>query len=294
MSGEPELIAPTPQEPAPVKDAAPPVVPPAEPDEPEVLEIPTGEKLVPLSALESAREKTKTVRAELEAVKAEAGKSAEQAAKIQQLEQQLQQLAPMAQAYQAALAAQQQQPPKPQEPTPEQTAELKEIAQELDFYKGDGSLDLDRAKRHQDRLMKMAADIARQQVAPFEQQTTVDKSVFMLQRALVTKTKDGTQPDPAVLREVWSRLDPKLTSTPEGAAQAYSVALGHSLLLGKSGAKAAEPIPEPLHTEKAGGKDVAPVTLSDRDRSLARDLGLTDKQYQEQLAEMPAGWGKGA
>jgi hypothetical protein len=34
--------------------------------------------------------------------------------------------------------------------------------------------------------------------------------------------------------------------------------------------------------------------LSETDRRAARDMGLTDKQYAEQLKEMPAGWGKGA
>jgi hypothetical protein len=64
-------------------------------------------------------------------------------------------------------------------------------------------------------------------------------------------------------------------------------------LLGKPTAKAREVIPPPLESEKAGGKDVEPVTLRDSDRRTARELGLTDKQYAERLAEMPRGWGKG-
>jgi hypothetical protein len=304
MSGDFTYTATTPETDG-VKDAAPPLAatpeqaatPPVETktdDEPEVLEIPTGEKLVPLSALETAREKAKSLRSELETTKAEMAKGAEKDAKIAELTSQLQQVMPLAQAYQAAVQAQQQQPPKPAEPTAEQTAELKEIAQELDFYKGDGTLDLDRAKRHQDRLFKMASQIAQQQVAPFQQQTIADKSGFMLQRALITKTPDGAQPDPEVLQQVWARLDPRLTATPEGAAQAFSVALGHSTLLGKvKGGKATqEVIPDPLPTEKAGGKDVTPVSLSDSDRRMARDLGMTDKEYSAELAKMPTGWGK--
>src|SRR5687767_1574557 len=179
MSGESELLAPTAETPPPAADAAPPVAPPVEPpkdDEPEVLEIPTGEKLVPLSALETAREKTKTIRAELESVKAEVGKSAEKDAKIAELTSQLQSIAPMAQAYQAALEAQRNQPPPPQEPTPQQTAKLQKVAQQLDFYKSDGSLDLSRAQAHLDLLREEAAEIAQQQVAPFQQQTIADKS----------------------------------------------------------------------------------------------------------------------
>jgi len=69
MSGDSDLLAPIPETPPVAADAAPPVTPPVEAkadDEPEVLEIPTGEKLVPLSALETAREKAKGLRAELE------------------------------------------------------------------------------------------------------------------------------------------------------------------------------------------------------------------------------------
>jgi hypothetical protein len=298
MSGDADLLAPVTEQPPPVADAAPPVAPPVEAktdDEPEVIEIPTGEKLVQLSALTSAREKTKTVRAELEAAKAEIGKSAEKDTRIAALEQQLQQLTPMAQAYQAALQAQQLQPQKPAEPTPEQNAKLQRVAQQLDFYKSDGTLDLTRAQSHLDLLREEAAEIARQQVEPFQAQTTSDKSSFNLQRALITRTPTGAQPDPEVLRQVWQRLDPKITSTPEGAAQAFSVALGHSLLLGKTTSKAAEVIPDPLVTERAGGKDAPPETaLRESDRRIARDLGLTDKEYAAELGKMPQGWGKGA
>lgn len=294
MSGDSELLAPATQDtPPPAQDAAPPVVEPKADDEPDVLEIPTGEKLVPLSALETAREKAKTLRSELETVKAEAGKSAEKDQRIAELQQQLQQIMPLAQAYHAAVQAQQQQPPTPAEPTPEETAELKEIAQELDFYKSDGSLDLDRAQRHQTRILKAAEKIAKQQVQPYEQQTTAQQSDFMLQRALITKAPTGAQPDPEVLREVWARLDPKLTATPQGAAHAFTQALGISITLGKVATpKAQEVIPDPLHTERAGGKTTSEVTLSESDRRVARDLGLTDKEMLAELGKMPAGWGR--
>lgn len=300
MSGDSELLAPTTQEQTPpAQDAAPPVVPPAE-EEPEVLEIPTGEKLVPLSALTGAREALKAAKAERDALKADASKSAEKDARIAELTQAIQQLQPKAQAYDAAVDAQSRQPQKPAEQTPEEKAELEEIARDLDFYKGDGSLDLDRAQRFQAREQKRAERIAAATVAPFEQMNTAQQSNYMLQRALLTKAPDGSQPDPEVLRTVWERLDRRVTSTPEGAAQAFSVALGHSALLGKlKGGKAAttttETIPPPLETERAGGKETpSEISLSDQDRRAARDMGMTDKQYIEELKQMPKGWGKHA
>lgn len=299
MSGEPDLLTPAPQEPAPVADAAPPVIevvkPPEEDGEPDGIEAPDGEKYVKLSAVTTARAKAQALRAELETAKAEAGKSAEKDARIAELTQQLQQVTPYARAYQAAVEAQSRQPQKPAEPTPEQSAKLQEVARNLDFYNTDGSLNLSRAQAHLDLVREEARAIAQAQVQPYEEMTTAQQSGFMLQRALITTAPDGTQPDPAVLQEVWNRLDRRLTASAAGAAQAFSVALGHSALLGKLKGKAAPaaPVPEPLETERAGGKDVTPVALRDSDRKLARDMGLTDKQYAETLAEMPAGWGKG-
>jgi hypothetical protein len=260
-----------------------------------VVEIPTGEKLVPLSALEAVREKAKTLRAELETLKTEAGKSAEKDARIAELTGQLQQVLPLAQAYQAAVQAQQQRPPAPAEPTPAQTAKLETVARQLDFYTADGKLDLTRAQAHLDLLRAEAAEIARQQVEPFQQQTTADKSAFNLQRALITKGEGNVQPDPEILRMVWARLDPSLTARDEGAAQAFAAALGYSAALGRlKGVKAGEAIPDPLVTERAGGKDMpSEVVLRESDRRTARDLGLTDKEYAAELAKMPAGWGKG-
>jgi hypothetical protein len=299
MSSDSELLAPVTETPPVAADAAPPIVerpvetPAPTDDEPDVIEIPTGEKLVQLSALQASREKTKQVRAELEAAKTELGKSAERDARIQALEQQLQQVAPKAQAYDAAVEAQSRLPQQPQAPTPQQTAKLEKIAKSLDFYKSDGTLDTGRAAEHLELVREEAADIARQQIAPYEQRTTSDQSSLMLQRAMITKTPEGAQPDPDVLRNVWSRLDPALTATPQGAAQAWAVALGHSVATGKL-PKAKEAVPDPLVIEKAGGKDTpGEVSLRDSDKRVARDMGITDKEYAAELAKMPAGWGKG-
>lgn len=301
MSGD-FVYTPTTPETDGVRDAAPPVTPPQDAtppvtpsadDEPEVLEIPTGEKLVPLSALESARAKVRAKSEELETLKGEVGKGAEKDARIAELQQQLEQARPLAQAYTAAVEAQRNQPPAPAEPTPQQTAKLQRVAQQLDFYKSDGSLDLTRAQSHLDLIHEEAAEIAQQHVAPIHQQSVEEQSAYNLQRALITKTPGGVQPDPAVVRELWGRVDKRLTATAAGAAQIFAAALGHSVLLGKM-PKAQEEIPPPLETERAGGKDVASVTLRESDRKVARDLGITDKEMSEQLAEMPAGWGKGA
>ena len=294
---EAQIVEPQKVDQPPPADAAPPLNPPApvvEDAEPEVIEIPTGEKLVPLTALENARAKVKDIKAERDALKASADASAAKDARLLELQQQLEQVTPYAQAYQAAVEAQRNQPPPKTEPTQAELAKFERVAKSLDFYKADGSgLDLDRAKAHMDLIREEAQEIARAQVEPWQQQTLATQADTMLQRALITKAPDGAQPDPEVLKAVWARLDPKLTATTQGAAQAWSIALGHSVALGK-GPKKAEPIPDPLLVEKAGGKDGGPTfTLTAADKQIARDLGMTEKEYQAEVAKMPQGWGKG-
>ena len=90
------------------------------------------------------------------------------------------------------------------------------------------------AGRHQARIRKEAEAIAQQQIAPIQQQTEASRSAAFLASAKLTKAPNGQQPDPEVLEAVWGRLDPKLTATKEGAIQAWNVALGYSVAMGKA------------------------------------------------------------
>lgn len=266
--------------------------------EEKTIEIPGDtDKLVPLTAVTTAREKLKVEREARRVAEERAAKAPELESQLQQMQQQLNQVAPMAQAYQAALAASQQ-PEQPTGPTPQDTAALEEIARDYDFYKTDGSLDLDRATRHQARVRKEAQAIAQQTVAPLQQQSQSDRSIAMLRNAKLTTAPDGSKPDPAILDWVWSKIDPEVTSTREGSQQAFAAAMGYAVLLGKTvkaetaTTKAKEVIPPPLLTEKSGGRDVETPSLSASDKRYAKELGMTEAQYQKELAEMPAGWGK--
>jgi hypothetical protein len=47
-------------------------------------------------------------------------------------------------------------------------------------------------------------------------------------------------------------------------------------------------LPDPLLTERAGGRDLpGGITLTDGDRRVARDMGMTDKEYAAEAAKMP-------
>lgn len=298
---QPHEQAPPPEAPAEEPVAAAPAGEDADLDkiiEEQAIDIPGDtDKLVPLAAVENARAKLKTVRAELEAAKAGTAKATELETQVQQLQQQIAQIAPYAEAYKAAIAAQQTAPPEPTGPTAEERAELEEIARDNDYYKTDGSLDLERAQRQQARIYKAAEKIAGRAVEPLQRQTTADRSAAMLRNAKLTAAPDGSLPDPEILDGLWKQLDPALTATREGAIQVWRVAMGDSAALGKLVKKGAtttarEPLPPPLLTEKAGGREHTGPTLTDADKRAAREMNMSDKEYAEELAKMPAGWGK--
>ena len=298
-----ELLAPVaPQEQAPPAEPEPVAATPEAEDadldkiiEEQGIDLPDGiDKMVPLAAVTNAREKLKTARQQLKAAEEGTAKAASLEAKVASLEQQLSQVTPLAQAYQAALQAQP--APEPQGPTAEEARELEEIARDNDYYRTDGQLDLDRAKRQQARIYKAAEKIAQSTIAPYQQQTLTDRSTQMLHNAKLTTLPDGSKPAPEVLDWIWSRIDPNLTSTREGAQQAFIAAVGHAHAVGKiikgTTAPAREPLPPPILTEKSGGKDFTATTLSEADKRSARDLNMTDKEYAEELGKMPQGWGK--
>ncbi len=307
MSTDAELLAPVTSEQAPPPEPEPQAAAPVSEDadldkiiEEQAIDIPGDtDKLVPLAAVENARAKLKTVRAELEAAKAGTAKATELETKVAQLEQQLNQALPYAQAYQAALQAQQPADTTPKGPTPEQTAALEEIAKDYDFYKTDGTYDLDRAARHQARIRKEAEAIAQQTVAPLQKHNAESAAAAMLRNAKLTTLQDGSKPSPEVLDYVWGQLDHSVTGTKAGAQQAFAVAVGYAQMLGKmvkgtTAAAPSEPLPPPLLTEKSGGREHTGPTLTEADKRAARDLNMTDKEYAEELGKMPQGWGRSA
>ena len=149
----PESVA-TEPEPAPAAAAATPEDPDAEFDqavEAQSVGIPTGERLVPLSAVTRLRERLRTAKADGE-------DAATLRAKLAEVEAQKRELEPLAGAFraiqQASAQAQPPQPAAPAQPSPADVAALEDLAKDLDFYRPDGHLDLDRAKRHQDRIRR--------------------------------------------------------------------------------------------------------------------------------------------
>lgn len=256
------------------------------------IPTPDGERLVPIGALAGARKQAREIRAELANLKP-------QAERAQALESELAQAQAKVQAYedlirQHAAAQPQAQPSAPTE----DEGELREIATTLDFYKTDGTLDLDRARKLSAITEKKAEKIANQrleaEVGPMKATATQSRSNYMLERAIATEV-NGQKADPTVLKTLWQRLDPSVTSTEEGAKWVFMSALGASLASAKPSAATrtatgqfAPKADPPIFTERAGGRDTPEAPkLDPADARLMKELGLDEKDYIATAARRP-------
>jgi hypothetical protein len=257
-------------------------------------------KLVPLSAVTTVRDKLSQAKAELKDAKAAGARTSELEQQVQQLQATLQQYAPVVQAYQAM----QQQPPV-QPVNTEDDAEALELARDLDLYDTAGQPNVAKAKAILAKLDRRSEQKAQQAVQPLAQHSVAQQSQVMLGKALATKAPDGTQPHPDDLKAVWSRLDPSVTATLEGAKQVWIQALGLSQMAGRAvrtttqgptqGNRAPDgkftkvaDIPPPLHTEKAGGRDQpALADLDPKEMAFIKASGMTPEEYRKSAQSAP-------
>ncbi len=305
---QPDRQGEEPLPPAPVEPEVPVVAAPVDDDaaldkliEEQSIALPDGEeKLVPLSAVTTLRSKLTDAKKELGTAKEGSAKAQALEEKVNQLQATINQWQPYVQAYNAALNAQ----PQQQAPT-EDTTELEEIAKDFDFYKADGTLDLDKARRMQSRETKRAEKIADSRVAPIIQQSTGQQSRTNRERAKNTVFPSGEKADPEMVDLVFNQLDPSITATEQGAKFAALQALGMSRGLkagvpaqpgavrgpdGKFVAQPAAVLPPPIIVEKSGGKDSpTEFTMSDVDRRAMKAMGITEKEYMESAKSMPRG-----
>ena len=253
----------------------------------QAIEIPDGDKLVPLSAVVNLREKVKTL-------KADAKETPALRQKLADLEAQMAQQAPLTEAARAILAAQQQvQPQQPAAPV-EDTAELENVAKLFDFYKGDGSLDLDKARKYQAHVESVADRKAQAQTAPLVQETLQSRAQHNIARAKATVMPNGTKADPGVLQAMIDRVaqQPNGLQTladPEQVKILYLVALGAANVsaAAQPPAPKVEAPPPPLFSEKAGGQAAPQKALDASEKKLAKDLGMSEAEYLKSAAKMP-------
>lgn len=280
-------------DPPPVEEAPPPAAPVDDEAaldqaiEEQRVDIPGGDTLVPLSALAGVRGKLKETKAQLADISTKLSTLSDLEARAAALQQQLAEAQPYVEAYRAI---QQAQPPQTEaKETPEQVQKLTNIAEALTLYTPSGELDIDRARKIQAWQREEAEAAAQRQVEPMQRLTLKERSDANYRVAMVTKGKNGQGPDPAMLQAVWSQLDPTLTATKEGAIQAWTVAMGYTAAT-RDGAPAPvkADLPPPLFTERAGGRDTpGDVSMSEADKRIAKDLGMTEAEYAKEAARMP-------
>lgn len=263
------------------------------------IEVPEGDgivKLVPLAAVTKPRAEAKQYREQARATQAQLDAlRAEQEAQRPYLE--------------AARAILQQpqappQPAAPQGPTPEQTAELEEVARDLEFFNQDGSLDLVRAGRHQTRIMAAAQKIARQEVAPYQQQAAQSRAQSVLNEAKNLKDPvTGEQADPQILAGLWNKVanqpgGMETLTNPEAAMFIWGQAMnltrwgkaqqGGARPPVAAPAAPAAPLGAPVFVEASGGGHAPPV-MSAMERKIARDMGMSDSEYLKAAEKAPRG-----
>lgn len=259
----------------PAEPAAQPTPEPAPqaqaPQEPEGVEV-GGQKLVPLAALQELREQNRQLK--------------EKAQHVDQVSAWYQQNRPYVDFLQANpdLLKPRQAAPEPQKPVqvaPDDDPALVELAKTLDLYTPEGKPDARRASTIRNLVKSEAQTIAQETVKPLAEMTTRERAQVNLREAMQVQMPDGTKPNPMILQQLWQQGDPKVLSTPEGAAAAVAIAIG----LGQMGAQPQHvvqpPAQTPVVTEPAGGRNVNRAPITDFEQRIIQTRGINAQKYGE-------------
>lgn len=237
--------------------------PPVQGQDPRAAESPDveveGQKFVPLQALLKEREGKKEIQD-----------------KISALEQQLAAQKPLIEFLNQHPVLTQ--PPAPTAPVGHtEDVEAQEVAAELYFYKPDGSLDVERGRKHLDRIERRAEQIADKRIQPLLQTSHQQQADVNFQR-IAGNTK-GLHPD--ALRAVFAQVPVEVSADPQNAALLGLVALGLQSAMGRGPAQAApaQTPPPVVMTEPSGGTPVGRPPVTDFGRRMAADRGRSEKEW---------------
>lgn len=273
---------------------------PDEPLDPEieaqVVAIPDGDKMVPLSALTA-------LRAKMKGTKSEAARAAELEAELAQTRAHYAGQEPVIQAAQALLAAKQAQNAAAQAAQappvdPAYVEELRAVARDLDLYTPDGNPDLVRAHRIQSRQAAQAQQMAAAATQPMIHQQKVSAAMRMLEVAKQTKLPNSEErADPDLLDQLWQRVAAQpggleMLATPEQAIhvwnQAYTATRARQALSPKAAAPVtAAQVGAPMFSEKSGGGGGRPMALSAMEAKAAKDMGMSEAEYLKAASKRP-------
>ena len=240
--------------------------------EPEAVEV-GGQKMVPLSALLAERGEKKQLK--------------ERAARADQLEDYARQVDPYVQFIKAnpGLMAERTKPAPAEQPA--EDTEAADVARMFDFYTSDGKPDVQRGRAHLNLVDQRAMKQAQAIMAPVAQATAQERSATNFQRALQITDVNGQKVNPEALRAVWQNMPVEYTADPRTAGVLAATAAGMTALYGK---KAIAPPPNPpLVTESPGGAPRRAAPLTELDKTIAANRGISETKF----AELTAGFRSG-
>lgn len=258
--------------------AAPPAEPPAEADElPEGAIEQAGQVMVPLAALRAERETVRTLK----------GK----AAQYDQAAQYVNQVRPYVEFLQANpdLMTRRHAPPSQPAPAADPVSDEKfeKLAIKFDLYTAEGKPDAGRAKDILDILRGEARAEAQTVMAPVQAQSLQERAIANYHEAVRSQAPNGAKVDPQVLWNVWSKSDPKVVATPEGAAAAWMLAYG--MQAAQVQTQVTPPAAPPVFTENSGSRLVNRAPLSELDQRIIQVRGMDPKKYAEHAKSFKAG-----
>jgi hypothetical protein len=247
--------------------------------EPDAVEV-AGQRMVPLAALQAAREEARTLKQKAEQVDQVSAWYQANRPYVEFLQNNPDLLKPRPAA-----------PAPPPAPTPpEQDETLTQLARTLDLYTPEGKPDATRAAVIRNLVKSEAQTIAQEAVKPLEAMTTRERANANLQYAYSATTPDGHKADPEVLKQIWANGDPKVLSTPEGAAMAVLMAVGMSQFARQPQApQPAAPNQPPVVTEPVGGRNINRAPISEFEQRIANVRGIAPQKYAELTRDFKPG-----
>lgn len=241
--------------------------PPADEAPAESVEV-NGEKLVPLSALLRERNEAKALR--------------EKAAKADQLEQWQRENEPALRFLQnnRDLLIQRQQPaPEPPKPTVDPDAH--EAALLMDFYKPDGTPDIEKGARWLALQDRRSGRLADERVQPLVQRTQQEQANLNYHMARSIKDANGETPSEESLRAVWQSMPAELVANQQVAGMLAALALGMDRMKAPRKAVVPPPASAPPISEPSGGNPRTRPALSAFEERIASERGVSATKWQE-------------
>ena len=258
--------APTPDPAAQPVAPTPPVDPDDAADEAVAVDTPQG-KMVPLAALQSVRGELKTVKKE--------------AAKVPQLEQYQRESQPYVQFLQQNPQLLQRQQPAPA-PSPQDDPSLVALAQNLDFYKTDGSLDLAKAQKHRELVRSEAQQIAQQTMQPVAMNYYQNAAQQNYAKALQEKLPNGQAIDKSLLDVAWvavQQRNPAALSDPNTIRFIVNNVIAEQMRANPFGFQQVQPPGRPpVHTEPVGNRPNQTNAMNDTQRAIVGQR-MDDKKF---------------